>query len=222
MKFTSSHVSCDNQLSTIFCIKEHYTLQVTPRLLWLLQNNKEVQTELANHNLAFGTIDTWLLYKLTGGRTYVTDVTNASATGLYDPFSLCWSFVPQLFNIPLNILPPVVDNDYDFGLTETSIFGIPIKIGTVMADQSASMFGSLSLREGDVKLTLGTGAFLDVNTGKSIPRSVAGFYPLMGWKSNKEMVFLSEVACSDAGSLVQWMVSVGLCFCCSIELALVE
>lgn len=211
MKFTSSHVSCDNQLSTIFCIKEHYTLQVTPRLLWLLQNHKEVQTELANHNLAFGTIDTWLLYKLTGGRTYVTDVTNASATGLYDPFSLCWSFVPQLFNIPLSILPPVVDNDYDFGLTETSIFGIPIKIGTVMADQSASMFGSLSLREGDVKLTLGTGAFLDVNTGKSIPRSVAGFYPLMGWKSNKEMVFLSEVACSDAGSLVQWMVSVGLC-----------
>ncbi|XP_066245713.1 putative glycerol kinase 5 [Euwallacea similis] len=183
---------------------------VTPRLLWLFQNNQDVRDALNSQNLQFGTIDTWLVHKLTRGKSYVTDISNASATGLYDPFSLCWSIIPKYFNIPLSILPPIVDNDFDFGETWGDIFGVPIKIGTVMSDQSAAMFGTLSLNKGDVKVTLGTGAFLNVNTGKEIKEGGRGVYPLVGWRIKGEGVYLNEVACSDAGSLVQWLLAIGL------------
>ncbi|XP_066140723.1 putative glycerol kinase 5 [Euwallacea fornicatus] len=183
---------------------------VTPRLLWLFQNNQDVRDALSSQNLQFGTIDTWLVYKLTSGKTYVTDISNASATGLYDPFSLCWGIIPKYFNIPLSILPPVVDNDFDFGETCSDIFGVPVKIGTVVSDQSAAMFGTLSHNEGDVKLTLGTGAFLNVNTGKGIKEAGKGVYPLVGWRIKGNGVYLNEVACSDAGSSVQWLFKIGL------------
>lgn len=183
---------------------------VTIRLLWLLQNNREVQKALFEKNLMFGTMDTWLIYKLTGGKTYVSDISNASATGMYDPFSLCWSFIPKYINVPISLLPPVVDNDYEFGETLPDIFGVPIQIGAVMADQSASMYGSCSFKINDIKLTLGTGGFLDNNTGSSIHGSLNGMYPLVGWRIKNKLVYLSEVPCSDAGSLIEWMLAVGL------------
>lgn len=80
----------------------------------------------------FGTLDTWLLYKLTCGRLFVSDVSNACSTGFYDPFDFKWSIVASLLNIPEHILPPVVRNDYDFGTTDESIFGHPINIGCVV------------------------------------------------------------------------------------------
>ncbi|KAL1513084.1 hypothetical protein ABEB36_002555 [Hypothenemus hampei] len=191
LKFTSSHVSM--------------------RLLWLLRHNKEVQKALNEDNLQFGTVDTWLLYQLTGGRTYVTDISNASATGLYDPFDNCWSFLNTYFNIPLNILPPVVNNiDFDFGETVNALFQVPIKIGALISDQSASMYGSHSLQVEDVKLTLGTGAFLNINTGKEVRGGIQGTYPLIGWKTESELAYLLEVPCSDAGSLIQWLLHSGL------------
>ncbi|XP_030756934.1 putative glycerol kinase 5 [Sitophilus oryzae] len=190
LKFTSTHV--------------------TLRLLWLLQNNEELQKALSSNDLMFGTVDTWLVYKLTGGRTYVTDISNASATGMYDPFSLCWSLIPKYLNIPQSILPTVVDNDYEFGYCSSDIFGVPIKIGAVMSDQSASMYGSCSFAENDLKITMGTGVFLDVNTGCNIKGGTEGTYPLVGWKNKEELVFLTEIPGSDAGSLVEWMLATGL------------
>lgn len=80
----------------------------------------------------FGTLDTWLLYKLTKGRLHVTDVSNASATGFFDLFNLSWGFVPLLLKIPTHILPKVVDNDYSFGTTSEEIFGQPINIGCLV------------------------------------------------------------------------------------------
>lgn len=80
----------------------------------------------------FGTLDTWLLYKLTKGRLHVTDVSNASGTGFFDLFNRSWGFVPLLLNIPTQILPKVVDNDYSFGTTSEDIFGEPINIGCVV------------------------------------------------------------------------------------------
>lgn len=88
---------------------------------------------MAKNNLMFGTLETWLVYKLTGGDTYVTDITNASATGLYDPFDLDWGIMTKLLNIPTNILPKVVNNDYKFGMTRDNFFGTPIKISCVVS-----------------------------------------------------------------------------------------
>lgn len=79
-----------------------------------------------------------------------------------------------------------------------------------MADQSASMYGSCSFKIDDIKLSLGTGAFLNVNTGQRIRASSHGMYPLVGWKDKNELVYLTEVPCTDAGSLVQWMLSIGI------------
>ncbi|XP_050294992.1 putative glycerol kinase 5 isoform X2 [Anthonomus grandis grandis] len=179
---------------------------VSMRFLHILQTNQEVQEALQQNNLLFGTVDTWIIYKLTGGQLYVTDISNASATGLYDPFNLCWSFIPRYIGIgKISFLPTVVENDFQYGETLQKIFGVPIKIGAVMSDQSASMYGSGCCKENDVKLTLGTGAFLNLNTGQHIRRTAHGLYPLVGWKISKKMVYLTEVACSDAGSLIQWL-----------------
>ncbi|CAG9765843.1 unnamed protein product [Ceutorhynchus assimilis] len=183
---------------------------VTIRLLWFLQNHPEVQKALQEQNLMFGTLDTWLIYKLTKGKFYVTDISNASATGMFDPFSLCWSFLPKIFKIPIDIFPMVVDNSYDFGEVTKDIFGEGIKIGAVMSDQSASMYGSCCFNKNDIKVTLGTGAFLNLNTAERIQGVSHGMYPLVGWKNENEVVYLAEVACSDAGSLMQWMLAIGL------------
>lgn len=102
---------------------------MSSRLLWVLSNFDNVRECLKNNNLMFGTLDTWLLYKLTKGRIYVTDVSSASATGLFDIFNLSWGFLPLLLKIPYNILPKIVDNDYSFGTTSCEIFGQPLNIG---------------------------------------------------------------------------------------------
>lgn len=81
----------------------------------------------------FGTLETWLVHKLTGGDTYVTDITNASATGLYDPFDLNWGVMVKLLDIPINIFPKVVNNDYKFGMTRGHFFGTPIEISCVVS-----------------------------------------------------------------------------------------
>lgn len=181
---------------------------VTSRLLWALQNFPQIRREIKKNNVMFGTLDTWLLYKLTGGETYVTDISNASATGLFDPFDLTWSkIIERIFDIPLNILPPVVSNDSNFG--KTDIFKTPITISTVIADQSASAIGSKCFNLNDAKVTLGTGAFLDVNTRDSIHAGLNGMYPLIGWKIKDATSFLTEAPCNDAGSLIEWLMHAG-------------
>lgn len=99
----------------------------------MLKNIPEVQEALKTDNLMFGTLDTWLIYKLSGGLTYVTDISNASATGFYDPFDLDWGIVAKVLKIPIRILPKVVENDYNFGVVGKEYFGTPIKIGAVVS-----------------------------------------------------------------------------------------
>ncbi|KAG5891426.1 hypothetical protein JTB14_031492 [Gonioctena quinquepunctata] len=182
---------------------------VTGRLLWVISNIEEVRDALENDNLMFGTMDTWLIYKLTGGKTYVSDISNASCTGFYDPFDLGYGLIAKLYNIPVHILPEVVDNDFDFGSTEEEFFGLPISIGCVMGDQSSSMFGSCSFKKNDVKVTMGTGSFLNINTLRNVHPSLNGIYPIVGWRIKREITFLSEVSCNDAGSLIEWLLQNG-------------
>ncbi|RZC37760.1 glycerol kinase 5, partial [Asbolus verrucosus] len=154
---------------------------VSGRLLWVIHNIPEIKEALDEDNVMFGTLETWLLYKFTNGRLHVSDISNASATGFFDPFVAEWSSWSKHFlGVPHEILPQVVANDFNFGSTAENIFGVSIPIRCVMADQSSSMIASSCFACDDIKVTLGTGAFLDVNTADKIHTSVTGIYPVIG------------------------------------------
>lgn len=143
------------------------TQHATLRLTWILQNLSEVKRAVEEDNCCFGTIDTWLLYKLTKGSSYATDYSNASTTGFFDPYAMRWSrLITTMVSIPLSILPPVKDTSYNFGSVDEKIFGVPIPVVALVGDQQSAMFGECCFETGDVKLTMGTGTFLDINTGK--------------------------------------------------------
>ncbi|KAK0177977.1 hypothetical protein PV328_001970 [Microctonus aethiopoides] len=157
----------------------------------------------------FGGVDSWLLYKLTG--KHISDVSCASATGLYDPFTMCWgSWLMNLFKIPPSMFPEVVDTAGKFGNTPVDIFGVPVPITCCMADQAASLFGSGCFQVGDVKVTMGTGTFLDINTGTQPHASATGLYPLVAWKIGDELVYMVEGSSNDNGTLVEWTKSLGI------------
>ncbi|KAF7997454.1 hypothetical protein HCN44_006025 [Aphidius gifuensis] len=177
--------------------------QMTLRFNWALQNIPGLKEDGLNGKAVFGGIDCWILYKLTG--KHITDYSCASASGLFDPFSMSWApWAINLFKIPWMMMPKVVDTAGDFGCTPEDIFGISVPIMCSMADQSASLFGSGCFQRGDLKVTLGTGTFLDVNTGKEAHASISGLYPLVGWKIDSELVYMAEGLSNDTGTLVEW------------------
>ncbi|XP_029472348.1 putative glycerol kinase 5 [Rhinatrema bivittatum] len=178
---------------------------VSMRLAWVLQNMSEVRQAAEGGSCCFGTVDTWLLYKLTEGSVYATDYSNASTTAIFDPYQMCWSsFLCSILSIPISIFPPVEDTSHNYGSVDASIFGVPIPIMALVADQQAAMFGECCFRIGDVKLTMGTGTFMDINTGNKPHTSVAGLYPLIGWKIGQELVCLAEGNASDTGTAIKW------------------
>uniref|UniRef100_A0A8C2NME1 ATP:glycerol 3-phosphotransferase 5 n=1 Tax=Capra hircus TaxID=9925 RepID=A0A8C2NME1_CAPHI len=181
------------------------TQHVSLRLAWILQNLTEVRKATEEENCCFGTVDTWLLHKLTKGSEFATDFSNASTTGLFDPYEMCWSkIITSLLSIPLSLLPPVKDTSHNFGSVDEEIFGVPIPIVALVADQQSAMFGECCFQTGDVKLTMGTGTFLDINTGSNPQQSVGGFYPLIGWKIGQEVVCLAEGNAGDTGTAIEW------------------
>ncbi|XP_055322195.1 putative glycerol kinase 5 [Sitodiplosis mosellana] len=195
--------------------------QTTLRLSWMIQNNKKLQAAIEHKNALFGTLDSWLLYRLRQGNDldfkpeHISDVTSCSATGFYDPFTLQWAkWALNLFSIKANMLPTVVDNSYNFGHIHRSLLGHEIPIGSSLGDQSASMWGSCCFNTGDIKITLGTGSFLNLNTGSQCPASIYGLYPLVAWryadKKNTELVYCMEGAANDTGSIIQWAMNFGL------------
>ncbi|XP_028988346.1 putative glycerol kinase 5 isoform X1 [Betta splendens] len=181
------------------------TQHVTFRLVWALTHYKQVRQAVAEGNCCFGTIDTWLLFKLTKGHVHATDYSNASSTGIFDSYQMCWSgFLCSLVSLPLPIFPKVENTNHNFGFTDPSLFGVPIPIMSVMADQQAAMFGECCFEVGDVKITMGTGTFMDINTGNKPHTSVAGLYPLVGWKIGQEVVYLAEGNAADTGKAITW------------------
>ncbi|XP_019958388.2 glycerol kinase 5 [Paralichthys olivaceus] len=181
------------------------TQHVTFRLAWVLKHYKQVRQAVAEGNCCFGTIDTWLLFKLTKGHVHATDYSNASSTGVFDSYQMCWSgFFCSLLSLPLSIFPKVENTGHNFGSTDPSIFGVSIPIMSVMADQQAAMFGECCFDVGDVKITMGTGTFMNINTGSKPHTSVAGLYPLVGWKIGSEVVYLAEGNSADTGTAIKW------------------
>ncbi|KAK1133391.1 hypothetical protein K0M31_011204 [Melipona bicolor] len=154
-------------------------------------------------------VDEWFqIHELTG--RHVTDVSNAAATGLFDPFLMNWStLMISTLKIPPGLFPKVVDSSGDFGVTHKSIFGVEIPIYCSMADQSASLFGSGCLNTGDLKITLGTGTFVNVNSGSKVHASISGMYPVIGWRIGGELVYMIEGTWNDTGSIVEWAKQIG-------------
>ena len=136
------------------------------KLAWILDNVAGVRKRAEKGELAFGTIDTWLIWQLTGGKKHATDATNAARTLLFNIHTQEWDEeLLKLFNIPASLLPVVQDSASDFGLTQTQLFGAPIQIGGVAGDQQAALIGQACFSAGMVKSTYGTGCFMVMNTG---------------------------------------------------------
>uniref|UniRef100_A0A3B4U8V8 Glycerol kinase 5 n=1 Tax=Seriola dumerili TaxID=41447 RepID=A0A3B4U8V8_SERDU len=174
------------------------TQHVTFRLVWALTYYKQVRQAVTEGNCCFGTIDTWLLFKLTKGHIHSTDYSNASATGIFDSYQV-WCMLYDA----LSLVSPSCCTSHDFGSTDPSIFGVSIPIMS-MADQQAAMFGECCFDVGDVKITMGTGTFMNINTGSKPHTSVAGLYPVVGWKIGPEVVYLAEGNAADTGTAIKW------------------
>ncbi|KAF1461455.1 Glycerol kinase, glycosomal, partial [Pygoscelis antarcticus] len=187
------------------------TQQTSMKLSWVFKNIREAEEAAKKNNCCFGTVDTWLLYRLTKGSVYATDYSNASATGVFEPFMKCWNpTLCNLLSIPMSIYPPVKDTSFNFGSADSEIFGVPIPIMAVVADQQSAMFGECCFHPGDVKLTMGTGCFWNVNTGEHLFASRRGLYPLIGWKIGEEVVYVTEGCMSDIGTAIKWAQDINL------------
>ncbi len=153
-----------------------------------------------------GTIDSWLIWKLTGGAVHATDYSNVSATYLYDPYKLDWSgTLLDILDVPTAMLPEVRASSDDYGMTTAELFGSPIPICGVIADQQSALFGETCFLPGDVKCTNGTGTFIDMNVGTEPIASTHGLVPLVAWKIGDEVNYAIEGYINTTGSAVQWL-----------------
>ncbi len=176
------------------------------KLKWLLDNTKGLRARARKGELAFGTIDTYLIWRLTGGASHVTDVSNASRTMLMDIHSLDWSpFLLKALDVPKEILPKILDSDALFGKTK-GIKSLPenIPIHGVLGDQQSALFGQGCFAAGESKLTYGTGAFLLINTGAKIKKTKSGV-STVAWTVRKKTTYALEGSVFIAGAAVQWL-----------------
>ena len=173
------------------------------KILWLLRNVDEVNKAKLDNDLCFGTIDSWLLYKLTGN--HVTDVTNASRTLLMDLHTLNWiEDVINSLDIPLDSLPSIKPSMFNYGTNEGILKNVPIT--AVLGDQQASLFGQNCIASGDVKNTYGTGCFALTNTGSEIVHSNNGLLSTVAYqKDGDKPQYAIEGSVSIAGAAVQWL-----------------
>ena len=163
------------------------------KIKWILDSNPEIKKLAANNNLAFGTIDTWLIWKLTKGEVHVTDVTNASRTLLFNIHNLNWDKeLIDYLEIPENILPKVVSCSENVGLTSEDILGFSIPISGIAGDQQASLFGQMCIEHGDIKNTYGTGCFCMMNTGEKVVKSKHKMLSTIAYQLNDKTFYAIE------------------------------
>ena len=176
------------------------------KIKWILENVQGAREKAENGELLFGTIDTWLIYKLTGGKVHATDYTNASRTMLYNIKELKWDEdILNLLDIPKEMLPEVKDSSGYFGKSKSKFFGDEIDITGVAGDQQSALFGQLCLEQGDAKNTYGTGAFLLMNTGDKPIKSKKGLLSTIAWGIDGKITYALEGSIFVAGSSIQWL-----------------
>ncbi len=174
------------------------------KIKWILDHVPGARDLAAAGRLCIGTVDTWLIWKLTNGRQYCTDVSNASRTLLYNMHAHDWdNELCTLLNVPPEILPDVVPSSGVIG--ETTLLGTPVPIAGVAGDQQAALFGQVCTKPGMVKNTYGTGCFLLMNTGTSAIPSTNRLLTTIAWKVNNETQYALEGSVFVGGAVVQWL-----------------
>ncbi|WP_372761281.1 glycerol kinase GlpK [Pseudoalteromonas sp.] len=177
------------------------------KIRWILDNVAGAQQQAQAGELAFGTVDSYLLWHLTAGKVHRTDATNASRTLLFNIHQQCWDdeLLAQ-FNIPRTMLPEVMDSAADFGVTSSDIFGAPIKISAIAGDQQAALIGQACFKEGMAKSTYGTGCFLMLNTGDKALTSHNRLLTTVAYRLNGKVTYAIEGSIFMAGATMQWIV----------------
>jgi glycerol kinase len=175
-------------------------------LHWIMENVPGARERARAGELAFGTIDSWLIYKLTGGKTHAIAASNASVTGSYDLLANRWySEWLDFLGIPLSLFPQVYDDSGHFGISDPTILGAAIPISGAIADQHAALFAQGCTEPGTVKCTHGTGAFMDMNIGDQPVISQNGLNTLIAWRMKGKTTYGLEGYAAVTGSAVQWL-----------------
>lgn len=192
---------------TFLATLAHFDFETTHssmHLRWLLDNVEEVKKTINSGDALFGTIDTWVAWNLTGN--HVTDYTNASATGLFDPAYLKWSDnISDILDIPKKILPDLIPNDQPIGTVEK--YETPLL--TTIADQQASLYMS-GISRGTINVTNGTGGFIDLNLGEKVAPGKEGIYPMIAISTSNKVHYLLEGSVNAVGSAIDWLMEIGL------------
>lgn len=176
------------------------------KIKWILDHVKGARELATEGKLAFGTVDTWLIWKLTGGKQHITDVSNASRTMIYNIHDLKWDTeLLELLNIPESILPEVKPSSLVYGKTSADCLGIEIPIAGIAGDQQAAMFGQMCINEGMVKNTYGTGCFVMMNTGEKPIASKHKLLTTIGWQIGDKLTYALEGSIFIGGAVVQWL-----------------
>jgi glycerol kinase len=176
------------------------------KLAWLLDNVEGARARAGRGELCFGTIDSWLIFRLTGGRVHATDATNASRTLLYDIGANRWDDeLLGILGIPAAVLPRVLDSADDFGTTDLSILGAAVPILGVAGDQQAATLGNACFVPGMMKSTYGTGCFALLNTGSERVASKNRLLTTIAWRLNSRTTYALEGSIFIAGAAVQWL-----------------
>ena len=176
------------------------------KIAWLLDNVDGLREKAETGHIAFGTIDSFLLWRLTGGRVHASDATNADRTMLFDIHRQCWDDeLLDLFGVPRQILPEVRDCAADFGVTDAGLFGTPLAIGGSAGDQHAALIGQACLAPGMAKATYGTGCFVLLNTGPAPVEPGANLLTTMAYRIAGIPTYAVEGSVFDAGTAIKWL-----------------
>ena len=176
------------------------------KIRWILENVPGAREQAEAGELLFGTVETWLIWKLTGGRVHVTDYSNASRTMLFNINTLRWDQeILDKLEIPASMLPTAVPSSAVYGETEAEFFGAPVTIAGAAGDQQAALFGQTCFTPGESKCTYGTGAFLLMNTGATPIYSENGLVTTIAWGLDGEVTYALEGSIFVAGAAIQWL-----------------
>ncbi|MBQ0834283.1 glycerol kinase GlpK [Marinobacter sp.] len=176
------------------------------KIAWILDNVEGARARAEAGELAFGTVDSWLLWNLTGGRSHYTDATNASRTALFNIHKQEWdNELLSLFRVPESLLPGVLDSAADYGETDAEWLGAPVMVAGIAGDQQAALIGQACFKPGMAKSTYGTGCFLMVNTGDKALRSENRLLTTVAYRLNGKPCYAVEGSIFVAGAAMQWL-----------------
>ncbi len=176
------------------------------KVQWILESDSVIRDKAVHGDLAFGTMDTFLLWHLTGGTVHATDATNASRTMLFNIHTQSWdTTLLNLFDVPEVMLPDVHDTAGDFGKTKLALFGAEIPIAAIVGDQQGALVGQSCFSPGMAKATFGTGAFVLLNTGEKTPVSENKLLTTIGYRLEGSPTYAIEGSVFNAGTIVQWL-----------------